>query len=126
MLSQAKGVLELKVGAQVMLIRNVSAGKGLVNGARGVVQRFAGSQRLPVVRFANGQSVTVSMERWTIASGGRVVATRSQVTAAAHIANCMSSSSSSGCYDLGLIGLSFKHLDSVYYSGEYQQRAPGG
>ena len=72
-------MLELKVGAQVMLIRNVAAGKGLVNGARGVVQRFAGSQRLPVVRFSNGQSVTVSKERWTIASGGRVVATRTQV-----------------------------------------------
>ena len=69
------------MGSQVMLIRNISSGKGLVNGARGVVQRFAGIRKLPVVRFANGQSVTVSAERWTIATGGRVVATRSQVRA---------------------------------------------
>lgn len=54
LLSQAKAVVELKVGAQVMLTRNVSAKRGLVNGARGVLERFVGNTiRLPVVRFAS-------------------------------------------------------------------------
>lgn len=58
-----------QVGAQVMLIRNVSHRQGLVNGARGVVERFSDSQGMPVVRFASGRVVTVGRERWTIAAG---------------------------------------------------------
>lgn len=51
---QARTALELKVGAQVMLVRNVSQTQGLVNGARGIVEKFIGSTNiLPVVRFAN-------------------------------------------------------------------------
>ena len=53
-LLQARGRIELKVGAQVLLVRNLSSRRGLVNGARGVVTKFQGStMRLPVVRFAN-------------------------------------------------------------------------
>lgn len=54
---------------QVMLLRNLSHRQGLVNGARGVVERFAGSQQLPVVRFDNGEVVTVGKEKWTISAG---------------------------------------------------------
>ncbi|KAK9905728.1 hypothetical protein WJX75_005308 [Coccomyxa subellipsoidea] len=76
----AKAVVELKVGAQVMLTRNVSAKRGLVNGARGVLERFVGNTiRLPVVRFASGPEVTVGKERWTVKSGNRVLATRTQI-----------------------------------------------
>ena len=53
-----------------MLLRNLSHRQGLVNGARGVVERFAGSQQLPVVRFTNGEVVTVGKEKWTISAGG--------------------------------------------------------
>lgn len=52
--AQAPRALELREGAQVMLTRNANPRRGLVNGARGVVQRFAGTaNRLPVVRFAS-------------------------------------------------------------------------
>ncbi|KAK9823557.1 hypothetical protein WJX72_003730 [[Myrmecia] bisecta] len=76
----ARTVLELKVGAQVMLLRNISARRGLVNGSRGVVQRFAGGTlKLPVVRFANGEVSTVGKERWSVAAGGRLLGSRMQI-----------------------------------------------
>lgn len=53
-LLQSRRELELRPGAQVLLTRSIRPRKGLVNGARGVVERFVGSAiRLPVVRFAN-------------------------------------------------------------------------
>lgn len=59
---QSKRELALKAGAQVMLTRNMSARKGLVNGARGVVVRFVGATiRLPVVRFANVRDAATVM-----------------------------------------------------------------
>ncbi len=56
----ARPVLSLKVGAQVILLKNINVSAGLCNGSRGVITRFitdagagAGSGRvLPVVRFA--------------------------------------------------------------------------
>mmetsp|Transcript_3110 Transcript_3110/g.9504 ORF Transcript_3110/g.9504 Transcript_3110/m.9504 type:complete len:700 (+) Transcript_3110:314-2413(+) len=51
--------LQLKVGAQVMLLKNINQSEGsyLVNGSRGVVEAFEGEgcDRIPVVRFRNGQ-----------------------------------------------------------------------
>lgn len=58
---QARREVELREGAQVMLTRNVSAKRGLVNGARGVIERFIGNSiRLPVVRFASVRTFSKS------------------------------------------------------------------
>lgn len=47
--------LKLKVGAQVMLMKNLSVRKGLVNGARGVVVAFDAAKRdFPKVLFRLG------------------------------------------------------------------------
>jgi ATP-dependent DNA helicase PIF1 len=54
----APEVLELCVGAQVMLLKNMDIGKGLVNGSRGVVVAIDRATRVPWVRFAAG-NVTI-------------------------------------------------------------------
>ena len=50
--------LRESVTRQVILVKNLSTGRGLANGSRGVVVRFATSTssgaRLPVVRFTSG------------------------------------------------------------------------
>ncbi|VDP74994.1 unnamed protein product [Echinostoma caproni] len=83
--------LTLKVGAQVVLMRNIDTGRGLVNGARGVVERLTVDDGLPQVRFfvqrstepgakSRGLLHTVQLERWNLrGESGQVVAYRRQL-----------------------------------------------
>lgn len=65
--ASAPEILELKVGAQVMLLSNMNIEEGLVNGSRGVVVGFestptSGMRKMPVVQFARTR---IAVERFT-------------------------------------------------------------
>ena len=68
MLHNVPRKLELKKGAQVMLTRNISLLKGLVNGSRGVVIGFEGEANHPIIKFyENGEKMVIKKERFSIA-----------------------------------------------------------
>lgn len=73
----APSKLVLKVGAQVMLLKNINVNAGLVNGARGVVVRF--EEGLPVVRFKNKKEYTAKSERWFVKNSNGTLLCRRQV-----------------------------------------------
>ncbi|KAF8571313.1 hypothetical protein P879_01257, partial [Paragonimus westermani] len=93
MICPAPAALHLKIGAQVMLLRNIDTSRGLVNGARGVVERLCSDGgALPQIRFfvqklgnPSGTSCdvlyTVQREKWSLRQGdaGDVQAYRRQI-----------------------------------------------
>jgi len=58
-------VLELKVGAQVMLLANLCLSKGLANGARGVVTGFE-EEGWPIIKFDTVQQCVIRPHKWEI------------------------------------------------------------
>lgn len=74
----APETLRLKVGAQVMLLRNLDPLNGLANGSIGTVESFSVMKR-PVVAFANGRTREIDDHKWEIKSGGDVLAVREQI-----------------------------------------------
>lgn len=74
---QARPVLDLAHGAQVMLIHNLDIEAGLVNGSRGVVVRF--EEFRPVVRFMNGLELIVRSHEWEMKASEDVVVVRRQI-----------------------------------------------
>jgi ATP-dependent DNA helicase PIF1 len=75
----APELLTLKVGAQVMLLRNLHTESGLVNGALGIVRDFDSGDGLPMVEFAGGQLIKCEPKTWEISRDGDVLARRTQV-----------------------------------------------
>lgn len=73
----APSKLLLKLGAQVMLLKNINVNAGLVNGARGVVVRF--EEGLPVVRFKNKKEYTARPERWYVKNSNGTLLCRQQI-----------------------------------------------
>uniref|UniRef100_G3TX55 ATP-dependent DNA helicase PIF1 n=1 Tax=Loxodonta africana TaxID=9785 RepID=G3TX55_LOXAF len=76
----ASRVLQLKLGAQVMLVKNLAVSRGLVNGARGVVVGFEAEGRgLPQVRFLCGITEVIRADRWTVQATGGQLLSRQQL-----------------------------------------------
>ncbi|XP_017680251.1 PREDICTED: ATP-dependent DNA helicase PIF1 [Lepidothrix coronata] len=74
------GRVELKLGAQVMLAKNLDVSQGLVNGARGVVVGFESEQKgLPKVRFLCGVTQVIRMEKWVFKGPSGVHLSRQQL-----------------------------------------------
>ncbi|KZC10480.1 PREDICTED: ATP-dependent DNA helicase PIF1 [Dufourea novaeangliae] len=57
------GKLVLKVGAQVMLLKNINVSNGLVNGARGVIIKF--EDNVPIVQFKSGFQYRAKLQKWS-------------------------------------------------------------
>ncbi|XP_039721238.1 ATP-dependent DNA helicase PIF1 isoform X2 [Pteropus medius] len=73
-------LLQLKLGAQVMLVKNLAVTRGLVNGARGVVVGFETEGRgLPQVRFLCGVTEVIRADRWTVQATGGQFLSRQQL-----------------------------------------------
>ena len=99
--------LKLKVGAQVMLIKNHLSNSKLINGSRGVIVRFemdgldlqnfgpSTKSPLPIVKFKNGEEEMVRHETWELQDqSARSLASRTQV--ALKLAWCMTTHKSMG------------------------------
>ena len=73
-------VLNLKVGCQVMLTKNINVSKKLVNGARGVIVAFTNTLKpLPVVNFLCGISCAVQFDNYLIKSSSETTMIRKQL-----------------------------------------------
>jgi len=58
--------LTLKIGAQVMMIKNSLQKEGVVNGSIGIVKDFSSKKNYPIVEFADQKSYVIAPETWNI------------------------------------------------------------
>ena len=57
-------ILKLKVGARVMLVKNLDVQKGLINGSLGTIKEF--SNNFPIVLFDNGIELLIDYYLWEL------------------------------------------------------------
>ena len=62
----ASETLRLKVGAQVMMIKNTYQKEGIINGSLGIVKGFSSKKNYPIVQFTNFRELTISPEEWLL------------------------------------------------------------
>jgi hypothetical protein len=73
----APEVLRLRIGAEVMFLKN-NFDAGYVNGTRGIVTGFA-ADGAPIVRMYDGIEVTVEPDTWQVDEDGKVKASLEQL-----------------------------------------------
>jgi ATP-dependent DNA helicase PIF1 len=61
----ASDKLELKIGAQVMMLKNTYQKQGIINGSLGVVKEFHSKTGYPIVKFNNNKIIVISPEIWS-------------------------------------------------------------
>lgn len=61
----APSVLKLRIGAQVMMLKNTFQEEGIVNGSLGVVSGFS-KEGYPLVEFLNGVEKEIKPQPWTV------------------------------------------------------------
>lgn len=71
-------LLQLKVGASVMCVKN-SADRRYVNGSLGIVREFDRDTGYPVVELATGRTITIGPETWELMDGDRKRASATQI-----------------------------------------------
>lgn len=74
----ASEILELKIGAHVMCIKN-SPEKKYVNGSLGIVEKFEPGSNYPMVRLTNDKLITIKPDTWELIDGDKRRASLSQL-----------------------------------------------
>ncbi|MFT4718174.1 MAG: ATP-dependent DNA helicase PIF1 [Rickettsiales bacterium] len=57
--------LELKIGAQIMMLKNTHQKHGIINGSLGIVKDFHVKTGYPIVKFNNDKIITITPEIWS-------------------------------------------------------------
>jgi len=73
----APQILQVCIGAQVMLLYNIDLEIGLANGSRGIITRF--EDDLPVVKFMNGVETLINYQEWIIEEGSEKILSITQI-----------------------------------------------
>lgn len=58
--------LTLKIGAQVMMLKNTFVKEGVINGSIGIIRSFDNKKGYPVVEFTNGALLTIAPNEWAV------------------------------------------------------------
>ena len=109
--------LRLREGAQVMLLKNINPGRGLVNGAKGRIVGFTNDEEhLPIVEFASGVRQSMTPEEWAVETSerGRTVKKAARVQVPLKLGWAITIHKSQG---MGLEWLEVK-LDDVFEEGQ--------